>query len=424
MGAIWNFYVHLVAWISLGYLLPVITANISAVEHAYIITLKEGLDKAGLEAHTRWITQVHAAFRLASAQGLAGVQHTFDVEGFKAYAGTFDSATLAAIRENPVASIEPDAIVKAEGCVVQSLTLDDWGLARLSSPGPILIAGPQLYHYDQGPYPCCNGGPTVYVVDTGIQTCHADLEGRATHGFKAVSSWPDVDTCGHGTHVAGTIAGRRYGVMKSAKLVSVKVLGGSGCNGSVAGMLRGLEWIFRHARGPGGSGLACSVVNMSLGITVGKSVSALNSLVNQLGLAGLTIVVAAGNGYPLGTPVDACTVSPAGATHAIAVAATDASDNRTSFSNYGPCVDIFAPGSNILSLWHTSCTATNTLSGTSMAAPQVAGFIAYGKSLYCWSNPAQDRRELLRFAYTGAVGNAGMGSPNKLVNNRGCPPQN
>ena len=204
------------------------------------------------------------------------------------------------------------------------------------------------------------------MIDTGIRTGHADFGGRATNGFDAFGGSGE-DCNGHGTHVAGTVGGQTYGVAKGAALVGVRVLD---CNGSgyTSGVIDGVDWVTATASGP-------SVANMSLG---GGASTALDAAVRNSVAAGVTYAVAAGNENR-----DACTGSPSRVAEAITVGATDQADARASFSNYGSCLDLFAPGVGVRSAWYTSNTATASLSGTSMASPHVAGAAA----LYLAANP-------------------------------------
>jgi cerevisin len=231
-----------------------------------------------------------------------------------------------------------------------------------------------------------NGGEgvTAFVIDTGINVNHVEFEGRARWGKTIPQNDVDEDGNGHGTHCAGTIASRKYGVAKAAKLVAVKVLGSNG-SGSMSDVVAGVNWAAAEAKKLAADALAelkatgktsykGSVANMSLG--GGKSPS-LDRAVNAAVDSGLHFAVAAGNDNK-----DACNYSPAAAEKAITVGASTIQDTPAYFSNHGPCVDVFAPGLDILSTWIGSPYATNKISGTSMASPHVAGLLAYYISIH------------------------------------------
>jgi subtilisin family serine protease len=241
-------------------------------------------------------------------------------------------------------------------------------------------------------------GVRAYVIDTGIRTDHTQFGGRASNVFDAFGG-NGQDCNGHGTHVAGTIGGSTYGVAKSALLRGVRVLNCSG-SGSNSGVIAGVDWVRQNHIAP-------AVANMSLG---GGASSALDTAVNNLHNANVTIAVAAGN-----SNADASTQSPARSANAVTVGSTTQTDARSSFSNFGTCVDIFAPGSGILSAWFSSTTATATLSGTSMASPHVAGAAA----LYKQANPSASsttiRNALVNNATTNVISGVGTGSPNRLL---------
>jgi subtilisin family serine protease len=241
---------------------------------------------------------------------------------------------------------------------------------------------------------------TVYVVDTGIRTTHANFGGRARSGYDFVDNDADASDCnGHGTHVAGTIGGSTYGVAKAVQLVAVRVLDCSGY-GSYSGVIAGIEWVTSHASGP-------SVVNMSLG---GPASDVVDQAVRNSIAAGITYSLAAGNAN-----TDACSVTPARTAEAITVGATDSNDNRASFSNYGSCLDIFAPGVSITSAYSSNDTATAIMSGTSMAAPHVAGAAALVLAAHPTYTPAQVRDALVAGAVQNAVVGAASGSPTRLL---------
>jgi subtilisin family serine protease len=224
-------------------------------------------------------------------------------------------------------------------------------------------------------YTATGSGVTAYVIDTGIRLDHVDLAGgRASTGFDAVDGGSADDCNGHGTHVAGTIGGSAHGVAKDVSLVAVRVLDCAG-SGTNAGVIAGIDWVTGHHQ-PGQP----AVANMSLG---GSASAAIDSAVSRSIADGVTYAVAAGNGNAAGKPQNACNYSPARVPAALTVGASDPTDAPASFSNYGSCVDLFAPGVNITSDWHTDPSATNTISGTSMATPHVAGVAA----LYLQGNP-------------------------------------
>ena len=275
-----------------------------------------------------------------------------------------------------------------------------WGLNRIDQRTiPANAAGSYVYSYT-------GSGVNVYVIDTGIRTTHTQFGGRATFDFAATGIGGGLVDChGHGTHVAGTVGGATYGVAKLAKLHAIKVLDCSG-SGSFTQVIQGVDFVRTHAS-------PFSVANMSLG---GGYFPPLNDAVNQATDFGITFAVAAGN-----SNANACNSSPASAVGSISVGSTGSgspsapiSDARSSFSNYGGCVDIFAPGSFIRSSINTSDTAAATFSGTSMASPHVAGVAA----LYLQKQSAyskQVKTYLTDFATPGKVINPGTGSPNKLL---------
>uniref|UniRef100_UPI003467EDD9 Extracellular serine proteinase n=1 Tax=Thermus sp. (strain Rt41A) TaxID=32063 RepID=UPI003467EDD9 len=249
-------------------------------------------------------------------------------------------------------------------------------------------------------YTATGAGVHAYVVDTGILLSHQEFTGRIGKGYDAITPGGSAQDCnGHGTHVAGTIGGTTYGVAKGVTLHPVRVLdcNGSGSNSSV---IAGLDWVTQNHVKP-------AVINMSLG---GGASTALDTAVMNAINAGVTVVVAAGNDNR-----DACFYSPARVTAAITVGATTSTDYRASFSNYGRCLDLFAPGQSITSAWYTSSTATNTISGTAMATPHVTGAAALYLQWYPTATPSQVASALLYYATPNVVKNAGRYSPNLLL---------
>jgi subtilisin family serine protease len=245
----------------------------------------------------------------------------------------------------------------------------------------------------------------AYIIDTGILTTHVAFAGRAVSGRDTVDNDNDATDChGHGTHVAGTVGSGLYGVAKGVSLVAVRVLDCQG-SGSDAGVVAGIDWVTANAIKP-------AVANMSLG---GGASPTLDAAVLKSINAGITYGIAAGNGDIFGTPQDACGTSPARVPAAITVGATQIDDAKASFSNYGTCLDIFAPGVGITSSWGSGNTATNTISGTSMATPHVVGAAALILAANPTFTPAQVRDKMVADATSGKVTSPGTGSPNKLL---------
>ncbi len=303
-----------------------------------------------------------------------------------------DEAVVARMLKDPrVAFIEEDGYVSVNA--TQSGAT--WGLDR-SDQRALPLNGTYVYDYT-------GSGVRAYIIDTGILSSHSQFSGRMLSGYSAISDGRGTNDCnGHGTHVAGTVGGSTYGVAKSVRLVPVRVLG---CNGSGtnSGVIAGIDWVRNNHVKP-------AVANMSLG---GGASAATDTAVNNLNNAGVTVVVAAGNDN-----ANACNYSPARASGAYTVGSTASNDARSSFSNYGSCVNIFAPGSSIRSAWHTSTSATNTISGTSMASPHVAGAAALYLQRYPSASPATVKSWLTNNSTTGRVTNAGSGSPNRLLYTR------
>ncbi|GHJ32022.1 MULTISPECIES: S8 family peptidase [Streptomyces] len=268
-----------------------------------------------------------------------------------------------------------------------------WGLDRIDQED---TKGDDAYNYPDS----AGEGVTAYVIDTGVRTSHKDFEGRATSGFDAVDNDDDADDGnGHGTHVAGTIAGAEHGVAKKANIVAVRVLDDQG-SGTTEQVVAGIDWVTEHHEGP-------SVANMSLG---GSPDEALDAAVQKAIDSGVTFAVAAGN-----ESSDAGQSSPARVEDAITVASSTDQDEQSDFSNYGSVVDIYAPGSDITSDWNTGDDATNTISGTSMATPHVVGAAAVYLSGHQDAAPADVAKALTDGATADKISNPGEGTPNKLL---------
>ena len=347
------------------------------------------------DGSNRYIVVVKEGANPRSVAAVLGITpqyvYTTAVNGF---AGTLNAGQLNALRHNPsVEYIEADGEVQAS--VIQ--TGATWGLDRIDQAN--LPLSTTFSYLNTGL------GVRAYIVDTGIRLTHTQFAGRVSTGYDAVTAGGNASDCnGHGTHVAGTVGGTTHGVAKAVSLVAVRVLNCQG-SGTNAGVIAGVDWVAANHVKP-------AVANMSLG---GGANTTLDNAVKNAVARGITFVVAAGNGNWFGIAANACNYSPARVPEAITVGATTSTDAKASYSNYGTCVDIFAPGSSITSAWHTNDTATNTISGTSMASPHVAGVAA----LYLQSNPGAAPATVSGAITGGAtlnkVTNPGSGSPNRLL---------
>jgi len=305
------------------------------------------------------------------------------------YAVEMSEKEAFALSQDPrVKFVEEDGEVSIDA----TQTNATWGLDRIDQRDRPLNG---TYNYTP-----TGSGVNAYVIDTGIRRTHNDFGGRAFAGYDAIGDGQNSNDCnGHGTHVAGTVGGSVYGVAKSVRLYAVRVLNCSG-SGTNSGVIAGIDWVTNNHVKP-------AVANMSLG---GGASTAVDNAVQNAISAGVTMVVAAGN-----SNANACNYSPARAPNAITVGSTTSTDARSSFSNYGSCLDLFAPGSSITSAWHTSNTATNTISGTSMASPHVAGVAALYLQGSPSASPGTVRNAIVNTATSGRLTSIGSGSPNLLL---------
>ncbi|WP_043173756.1 S8 family peptidase [Streptomyces sp. NRRL B-24484] len=329
-----------------------------------------------------------AAARIARERG-GTVRTVFDTV-LHGYAAEMTAAQAQRVAADPaVAYVEQDAVQHRSA---GQQNPPSWGLDRIDQRNL-----PLDHSYG---YSTTASDVTVYLVDSGLRTTHAQFQGRASIGVDEVGDGRQGTDClGHGTHVAGTVGGRDYGVAKGVKLVAVRV---TDCNDSAAtsAIVAAADWITKNAVKP-------AVVNMS----INGGVSATEDKAIKRSIAsGVTWVVSSGNGNS-----DACKNSPGDIAEAIVVNNATSDDKRRSDSNWGSCTDLFAPGTDIVSAWNTGDSATKSLTGTSMAAPHVTGAAALYLAAHPGATPAQVQSALLSAATTGKIGNAGNGTPNRLL---------
>ncbi|TFK67353.1 peptidase 1 [Pluteus cervinus] len=344
----------------------------------YIVKLKEGVSHSGF------------------SNAVDGITDSWP--DFNSFAAVLSEEALNELRgSEDVEYIAEDGIMS----IFASQTNAPWGLGRIVQPGRLTGSAGSLsftYSWDDPP---AGQGVDVYVVDTGIYTAHGQFGGRARWGA-TYGNYANADGNGHGTHCAGTIGSTAYGAAKKVNVIAVKVLSDAG-SGSVSDIVNGLNYVLTSARASGRP----SIVSMSLG---GGASSPLDNAVTTLTTGGVHVVVAAGNDGG-----NAGSTSPARTPSAITVGASDITDAKASFSNYGAVVDIFAPGVNVISTWIGSTTATNSISGTSMATPHVAGALAYLISVEGNNTPAYWSTRLQALSVKGALSGIPSGTVNYLL---------
>ncbi|MBA0050104.1 S8 family peptidase [Streptomyces sp. AJS327] len=352
----------------------------NAVKGSYIVTMKKSEVKAA-SAEGKSVVKEHG--------GTVDKTFTHALNGYSAKMTESEAKKLAA---DP--AVEKVFANQKHKISADQANPPSWGLDRIDTP--------ELNLDDNYTYPDSAGeGVTAYVIDTGVRVSHSDFGDRAADGYDAVDGDDEAqDGNGHGTHVASTVAGEAHGVAKKANIVAVRVLDDNG-SGTTAGVVEGIDWVTENADGP-------SVANMSLG---GGADEALDEAVRNSVAAGITYAVAAGN-----EGTDAGNSSPARVEEAITVGATDDTDAQASFSNYGSVLDIYAPGVDITGAWNTDDDATDTISGTSMASPHVAGAAAVYLAGNTDATPEQVSTALVEGGSADVVGNPGEGSPNVLLN--------
>ncbi|KAL7794470.1 subtilisin-like protein [Trichoderma ceciliae] len=366
-------------------------------EGKYIITLQDSISVSEFRAHMSRVADVQNRNSHGRKQHeYAGIQKTYAIGDFRAYSGAFDKDTIQLIRNDTrVADIEPDAVYTLHDSITSQHNAP-WGLATLSSKR----RNTATYYYDKS----AGNGTFAYVVDSGINAKHVEFEGRASNGYNAIND-DFTDINGHGTHVAGIIGSKSFGVAKRAELIGVKVF--LNRESLISTILDGYQWAVNDIRSK--SRQSRSVINMSLG---GNRSRALNRAVESAFAMGILTVVAAGNDQ-----LPARSASPASAPNAFTVGAIDANWHEWEYSNYGPEVNILAPGVEVESTFISTDTATRKLTGTSMAAPHVAGLALYVASLEDIRAPRNLRERILELGTKGRIRDLKDENPNLIAHN-------
>ncbi|MEC4019223.1 S8 family peptidase [Streptomyces sp. H27-D2] len=360
----------------------------SAVDGSYIVLLDKDTRSAGDGLKAEKADGADNKELAARYGGKVKRNYTAALDGFAA--GGLSETEAKRLAADP----SVDKVVQNKKFTISATQADppSWGLDRIDQAA---TKGDKKYTY-----PAAAGtGVTAYVIDTGVRITHDDFQGRAASGFDAIDGGPADDGNGHGTHVAGTIAGAQHGVAKKAKVVGVRVLDNEG-SGTTEQVVAGIDWVTENHQGP-------SVANMSLG---GGADPALDEAVKKAIASGVTFAVAAGN-----ESADAGKGSPSRVKQAITVASSTDADEQSDFSNFGSVVDLYAPGSDITSDWNDSDSGTKTISGTSMATPHVVGAAAVYLSGHPAATPAQVAKALTGGATPDKISNPTEGTPNKLL---------
>jgi len=356
------------------------------IPDCYVVVLKpDAVVRAGALKAGVTVSQLAVG---AAARFGGRVQHFYET-ALTGYSICLPEKAAQLLAEDPsVELVEQDQVMST----VATQSGATWGIDRIDQRN-LPLSGTYTYNFN-------GAGVHAYIIDTGIRATHQQFGGRVSGGFTAINDGNGTNDCnGHGTHVSGTVGSATYGVAKGVSLHPVRVLDCTG-SGSTSGVIAGVNWVTQNRVLP-------AVANMSLG---GGVSTALDSAVANSIASGVTYAIAAGN-----SNANACNSSPARVATALTVGSTTTTDARSSFSNFGTCVDVFAPGSSITSTWNTSDTATNTISGTSMATPHVAGVAALYLSQFGSQSAATVAAAIVGNATTGVVGNPGTGSPNRLL---------
>jgi subtilisin family serine protease len=328
------------------------------------------------------------------------LRNTYKPFFFNGFSGDFTPEFITEVRKKygrELEYVEKDGVVKAFATLSQP-NPPSWGLARISTRA-LNLGSPYVYPATAG------RGINVYVVDTGVQFSHTDFGGRASLVKTLFPAEVAPDGNGHGTHCSGTIASTTYGVAKLATIKGVKALSAAG-SGTYEGIISAIEFGVTDSKKVPSRALN-TVMSMSLG---GPTSKAVNDAVDAAIDNGVVAIVAAGNN----SGGDACTLSPAGASKVLTVGSTDKTDTRSTFSNIGKCVEVFAPGTDIKSLWKGANGATNTISGTSMATPHVAGIAALYMADKAYTKVQDVYNDIIKASTKNLVKNQGAGSPNTL----------